>query len=85
MVADDLGTKQYRQMLTLPKAILPYFCGTLCKEKSSVSKVIRETIHQLNVTMTALVNNCDELTKYVPRIFLNKEGQPDLSSSIFLS
>jgi hypothetical protein len=35
--------------------------------------------------MKALVNNSDELTKYVPRIFLNKEGQPDLSSSIFLS
>ena len=50
-----------------------------------MSKVIRETIHQLNVTMKALVNNWDELTKYVPRIFLNKEGQSDLPSSIFLS
>ena len=59
-------------MLTVLEPILPYFCGTLCKKKSSVSKVIRETIHQLNVTMKALVNNCDELTKYVPRIFLNK-------------
>ena len=83
-LAYNSGTKQASQMLTVLEAILPYFCGTLCKEKSSVSKVIRETIHQLNVTMTALVNNCDELTKYVPRIFLNKEGQPDLSSSVFL-
>ena len=42
------------------------------QKKSSVSKVIRETIHQLNVTMKALRWAYKVRTKN----FLNKEGQP---------
>ena len=63
VVAYDSGTKRARQMLTVLEAILPYFLRDLMRKKSSESKVTRETIHQLNVTMKALVNNCDELTK----------------------
>ena len=39
------------------------FSRDLMRKKNSESKAIRETIQQLNVTMKALVNNCDELTK----------------------
>ena len=63
MLAYDSGTKRARQMLTVLEAILPYFLRDLMRKKSSESKAIRETIHQLNVTMKALVNNCNELTK----------------------
>ena len=63
VVAYDSGTKRARQMLTVLEAIMPYFLRDLMRKKSSESKVTRETIHQLNVTMKALVNNCDELTK----------------------
>merc|ERR1719346_663015 len=42
---------------------MPYFLRDLMRKKSVDAKVTREKIHQLNVTMKALVNNCDELTK----------------------
>ena len=63
VVAYDSGTKRARQMLTVLEAIMPYFLRDLMRKKSSDPKATRETIHQLNVTMKALVNNCDELTK----------------------
>ena len=63
VVTYDSGTKRARQMLTVLEAIMPYFLRDLTRKKSSESKVTKETIHQLNVTMKALVNNCDELTK----------------------
>ena len=63
VVAYDSGTKRARQMLTVLEAIMPYFLRDLMRKKNLESKTIRETIHQLNVTMKALVNNCDELTK----------------------
>ena len=63
MVAYDSGTKWARQMLIFLEKDLHYFLRDLLQNKSSESKVTSETIHQLNVTMKALVNNCDELTK----------------------
>ena len=63
VVAYDSGTKRARQMLTVLEAIMPYFLRDLTRKKSVDAKVTREKIHQLNVTMKALVNNCDELTK----------------------
>ena len=65
VVAYDSGTKRARQMLTVLDAIMPYFLRDLSRKKatSADTKATRETIHQLNVTMKALVNNCDELTK----------------------
>ena len=65
VVAYDSGTKRARQMLTILNAILPYFLRDLTRDKKTEPKAIRETIHQLTVTMKALINNCDELTKYV--------------------
>ena len=63
VIAYDSGTKRARQMLTVLEAIMPYFLRDLVRKKSADVKVTREKIHQLNVTMKALVNNCDELTK----------------------
>ena len=63
VVAYDSGTKRARQMLTILNAILPYFLRDLVRDKKTEPKAIRETIHQLTVTMKALINNCDELTK----------------------
>ena len=64
VVAYDSGTKRARQMLAILNAILPYFLRDLVRDKKSEPKATRETIHQLTVTMKALINNCDELTKY---------------------
>ena len=63
VIAYDSGTKRARQMLTILNAILPYFLRDLVRDKKTEPKTIRETIHQLTVTMKALINNCDELTK----------------------
>lgn len=63
VVAYDSGTKRARQMLTILEAILPYFLRDLARDKCSDPKITKETIHQLTVTMKALINNCDELTK----------------------
>ena len=63
VVAYDSGTKRARQMLTILEAILPYFLRDMLVDKKTDPKTMRETIHQLTVTMKALINNCDELTK----------------------
>ena len=60
VVAYDSGTKRARQMLTVLEAIMPYFLKDLMRTKND-PKHVRDTIHQLNVTMRALINNCDEL------------------------
>ncbi len=66
VVAYDSSTKRARQMLTILEAIMPYFLRDLSRKKVNTAddiKTMRETIHQLTVTMKALINNCDELTK----------------------
>lgn len=63
VVAYDSGTKRAREMLAILEAIFPYFLRDLVRDKKTDAKTCRETIHQLTLTMRALVNNCDELTK----------------------
>ncbi len=66
VVAYDSSTKRARQMLTVLEAIMPYFLRDLGRKTVKTPediKAMRETIHQLTVTMKALINNCDELTK----------------------
>ena len=63
VVAYDSGTKRARQMLAVLEAVLPYFLRDLLRDKATDPKTTRDTIHQLTVTMKALINNCDELTK----------------------
>ena len=62
VVAYDSSTKRARQMLMVLEAVMPYFLRDMIRDKSDV-KIQRETIHQLTLTMRALLNNCDELTK----------------------
>ena len=64
VVAYDSGTKRARQMLTILESILPYYLRDLVRDKTD-PKVVRETIQHLTVAMKALINNCDELTKWV--------------------
>lgn len=45
------------------QAIMPYFLRDLLRDKRTDTKVARETVNQLTLTMRALLNNCDELTK----------------------
>ena len=63
VVAYDSGTKRARQMLTVVEAIMPYFLRDLLRDKKTDAKTARETVNQLTLTMRALLNNCDELTK----------------------
>ena len=50
-------------MLAVLEAIFPYFLKDLVRDKRTDAKTCRETIHQLTLTMRALLSNCDELTK----------------------
>ena len=50
-------------MLTVLEAILPYYLRDLARDKRSDGKGVRDQIQQLALTMKALLNNCDELTK----------------------
>lgn len=63
VVAYDSGTKRARQMLVVVEAIMPYFLRDLIRDKKTDAKTARETVNQLTLTMRALLNNCDELTK----------------------
>ena len=63
VVAYDSGTKRARQMLTVLDAVLPYYLREMVRDKCEDSKTTRENIHQLTVTMKALINNCEELSK----------------------
>ena len=42
---------------------MPYFLRDLLRDKRTDAKAARETVNQLTLTMRALLNNCDELTK----------------------
>ena len=57
------GTRRAREMLAVLEAIFPYFLRDLVRDKRTDAKTCRETIHQLTLTMRALLSNCDELTK----------------------
>ncbi len=63
VVAYDSGTRRAREMLAVLKAIFPYFLRDMLRDKKADAKTVRETIHQLTLTMRALLSNCDELTK----------------------
>ena len=68
VIAYDSGTRRAREMLAILQAIFPYFLRDLQRDKKTDAKSTRETIHQLTLTMRALLNNCDELTKYAVMI-----------------
>lgn len=63
VIAYDSGTMRARQMLAILEAIMPYFLRDLQRDKKNDPKACRETIVQLTLSMKALLNNCDELTK----------------------
>ena len=63
VIAYDSGTMRARQMLAILEAIMPYFLRDLQRDKKNDPKTCRETIVQLTLSMKALLNNCDELTK----------------------
>ncbi len=63
VIAYDSGTRRAREMLAILQAVFPYFLRDLQRDKKSDAKATRETIHQLTLSMRALLNNCDELTK----------------------
>ena len=62
VVAYDSGTKRSREMLTVLEAIMPYFLNSIVGDKKSDVKDLRETIHQLSLTMKTLISNCEKLT-----------------------
>lgn len=63
VVAYDSATKRAREMLAVLEGIFPYFLRDLLRDKRTDPKLCRETIHQLTLTMRALLSNCDALAK----------------------